>query len=80
MTNEEKVIEIDEFLIGCEDWMHGEDSKTVTRCRKLLFQLNDELSKFHQPTVSGAVCEHDWYGIDQIHSKCRNCGRIERDD
>lgn len=51
MTNEEKIIEIDEFLQRCEDWMHGEDSKTVTRCRKLLFQLNDELSKLHQPTV-----------------------------
>jgi hypothetical protein len=25
-------------------------------------------------------CTHDWYGIDQIHSKCRKCDRIERDD
>lgn len=56
MTNEEKIIEIDEFLQRCEDWMHGEDSKTVTRCRKLLFQLNDELSKLHQPTVISSVC------------------------
>jgi hypothetical protein len=39
-----------------------------------------QTKKLHQPTVSGAVCKHDWYGIDQIHSKCRNCGRIERDD
>jgi len=78
MTNEEKVIEIDEFLRGCEDWMHGEDSKTVTRCRKLLFQLNDELSKLHQPTVISTVrCDHIFLRQDSMWMKCAKCGMIQ---
>lgn len=39
--------------------------------------LMAELIKLRPSTTE---CKHDWYGIDQIHSKCRNCGRIERDD
>lgn len=42
--------------------------------------LEKEISKLRLDAVSGAVCSHDWFGIDQCHSKCRKCGRIERDD
>lgn len=40
MTNEQKISEIDEFLAMCEDHMHGEDGKQVSKCRRLLREIS----------------------------------------
>ena len=34
---------IDDFLASCEDWMHGEDGKDVTICRKYLGEISQQL-------------------------------------
>jgi nucleosome binding factor SPN SPT16 subunit len=46
---------------------------------KRIEATSEKLVGSNMNTTTG-ICKHDWYGVDQIHSKCRNCGRIERDD
>lgn len=35
----EKIEFIDDFLLRCEDWMHGKDGEDVTKCRKYLEEI-----------------------------------------
>jgi len=51
MSNEDKLHEVDTFLAMCEDFMHGKDGNDVTKCRRLINEVINELSKLHQPTV-----------------------------
>jgi hypothetical protein len=55
MSNEDKLYEVDTFLAMCEDFMHGKDGDDATKCRKLINEVINELSKLHQPTVSDAL-------------------------
>lgn len=35
----EKIEFIDDFLMRCEDWMHGQDGEDVTKSRKYLEEI-----------------------------------------
>jgi hypothetical protein len=43
MNTREKLDFIDEFLMRCEDWMHGQDGVDVTTCRIYLMEIQVEL-------------------------------------
>lgn len=51
MTQEEKLEFIDEFLASCEDWMHGKQGEDVTKCRKYLDELKQELKKCNNSKI-----------------------------
>jgi hypothetical protein len=68
MSNEDKLYEVDTFLAMCEDFMHGKDGDDATKCRRLINEVIKELSKLHQPTVSGRS--------EQL--VCVGCGRTEK--
>jgi hypothetical protein len=76
MSNEDKLYEVDTFLAMCEDFMHGKDGDDATKCRKLINEVINELSKLHQPTVSNSVCvckveKRRQFEIDM--NQCRYC-------
>lgn len=80
MTNEDKLYEVDTFVAMCEDFMHGKDGADATRCRRLLAEVIKDLSKLHQPTVSGAVCLHESkfriFNYESNIERCGKCGEI----
>lgn len=43
MNIEEKIEFIDDFLMRCEDWMHGKDGKDVTLSRHYLIDVRKYL-------------------------------------
>jgi hypothetical protein len=69
----------------CEDFMHGKDGDDATKCRRLINEVINELSKLHQPTVISTVCEHDWkadqfdcYG-NATRMYCNDCEAVQTD-
>lgn len=68
MSNEDKLYEVDTFLAMCEDFMHGKDGDDATKCRRLINEVINELSKLHQPTV-----------IDRFCPKCANAKMFKGD-
>ena len=50
---DEKIEFIDDFLMRCEDWMHGEDGKDVTLCRKYLIEIREQVKNCSIPDVVG---------------------------
>lgn len=40
---EDKIDFIDDFLMRCEDWLHGEDGEDVTTCRAYLMEIKNKL-------------------------------------
>lgn len=40
---EDKFDFIDDFLMHCEDWMHGKDGRDVTTCRKYLAEFQEKV-------------------------------------
>jgi hypothetical protein len=75
MTNEDKLYEVDTFVAMCEDFMHGKDGDDATKCRRLLAEVIKELSKLHQPTISGAVCDYPWHDSEiNTVGGCMKCG------
>lgn len=49
----EKIEFIDDFLMRCEDWMHGQDGEDVTKCRKYLIEIRGQVKNCSIPIVVG---------------------------
>lgn len=79
---EDKIEFIDDFLMRCEDWMHGEDGKDVTICRKYLSELQKQVKNCSIPDVSDLCCASCGYQMkfDRSEDKwgCTKCGHTSR--
>jgi len=69
---EEKFEFIEDFLTRCEDWMHGEDGENVTKAKKYLLEVQEQIKnntvcpKCGKPTICYA-CFDD--GIEPLPKK-----------
>jgi len=52
---EDKIEFIDDFLMRCEDWMHGEDGNDVTICRKYINEIREQVKNCNLGVVRRSV-------------------------
>lgn len=72
MTLKEKIDFIDDFLARCEDWMHDEDGEDVTKCRKLLIDI-EAIKNTQQNHILHCNC--DKYRVQSdVQDFCGKCG------
>ena len=77
--------EVNWDIIKTESWdkyINNQESFTEKQFEDLRYFVKDLLDcltdkpkheKLSQSDVSGQVCQHNWVGINQIHSYCTKC-------
>lgn len=80
---EDKIEFIDDFLMRCEDWMHGEDGKDVTLCRKYLSELQEQVKNCSILDVVGRseqLCDCTDPCEETLAMRCTGCGNLTECD
>ena len=76
---EDKIDFIDNFLREHEDYIHGQESKDVTKCRIYLNDIKTELKKLRVTDVSSSVCECGIIAFKEMEEGkniCSICGKM----
>lgn len=71
-----------EFINYLERMIEGCNSLGGMSREKATYQavLKEYRKQCNITDVVESVCDHNWIGATQIHSKCTKCGAMVRDD